>query len=240
MIRLLRYQFSLHLRLISTYVMIALIAIAFAFIAETPPNEARAAATIASTSFILVWVTLTFVLQLTSLHHFYFRPEALQYRLARIRSRSTVICASFIHIGILAVIASLPFAIVYFGMLEDSRIALLSWMNMVVFYVFLGMAMALIIRCFGSGTTTAVLALVLLFLVPIGFSSLTSMAPSFARLPIVEGVITLMQSHLDVASNADMLIVRGIQDTGALLRTLILTPILATITYVHFLRSDHH
>lgn len=238
MIQLLQYQLSLHIRLISTYVMLALIGIAYMMNLETPVSEMRSAAAITNSSFILVWVTLTFILQLTAIHHFFFRPEALQYRLARIRNRAMIISASFIHILTLAIIASIPFAVIYFGLL-DARIALLSWMNMVVFYVFLGMATSLIIRFIGSNTLTAVLALLLLFLLPVGLSGLTSVAPAFAKQPVVEGIITLMQSHLDVASNADMLILRGIQDTDALLRTLILTPILTTITYVHFLRGDH-
>jgi hypothetical protein len=239
MIQLLHYQLSLHVRLISTYVMLGLIGVAYSMNLESPINELRSVAAITNSSFILVWVTLTFMLQLTAIHHFFFRPEALQYRLARIRNRAMILSASFIHILILAIIASVPFAVIYFGLL-DTRIALLSWMNMVVFYVFLGMATSLIIRFIGSGTLTSVLALLLLFLVPVGLNGLSSVAPALADQPVVQGIITLMQSHLNVASNTDMLILRGIQDTNALLRTLILIPILATITYVHFLRGDHH
>lgn len=240
MIRLLFYHFSLHARMISTYVMLTFVAIAFWLIAVPTNNEALGISAIAYSSLIIVWITLTFILQLTAMHHFFFRPEALQYRLARLRNRSMVLAASHIHIVILAILASFPFAIIYFGMLDDAQIAMLSWLNMVVFYVFLGMATSLIIHSLGSNALTGILVLVLLFLAPLSFSGLNAMAPSLANHPIGATILAVTQSHLDVSSNPEKLILRGIQDSNALLRTLIITPILASITYVLFLRKDHH
>lgn len=240
MIQLLSYQLQLHLRLASTYVMLLLIVVAFGLVRETPAAEMAPMAAMTYESFILLWVTLTFVLQLTGFHHFFFRAESLQYRIARLRNRGRIIGASLIHVTILAVFATIPFAVIYFSMLTDARIALLAWANMLLFYVFLGMATAAIIRITGTGTLAAVTVLGLIFLLPISLTGLSSFAPALANHPVGHALITLFTSHLDVSGNTSMLLLRGIQDTDAVLRTLILTPILATFTYVHFQRGDHH
>jgi hypothetical protein len=240
MIQLLRYQFSLHLRMASTYVMLVWILITIGLVNESRPAEMAGAAVTMISSFIMLWVTLTFIIQLTSIHHFFFRSEALQYRLARIRNRPLIVGTQLVHVAILALVASLPFAMIYFGLLDDMRLVLMSWLNMIAFFMFLGMASALVLQWLGSSTTSSILLLVLLFLVPMALGGLSTFAPSFANSWVGDTLITFFQSHLDVSSNPAMLAIRGIQDTDALLRTLILTPILATITYVRFLRGDHH
>lgn len=240
MIRLLSYQLHFHLRTASTYVMLLLTAMAYGLVMETPPAEMAPIAAMTYESFIIVWVTLTFVLQLTGFHDFFFRSEALQYRLAHLRDRGLVIGAALIHLLLLAVFASLPYAVIYFSMVADTRIALLAWSNMLLFHAFLAMATAAIVRFIGTGALTSFVVLGLLFLLPISLSGLGNFASGIAQNPIAGAVISLLSSHLDVSGNTSMLLLRGIQDTDAVLRTLILTPILATITYVHFLRGDHH
>lgn len=240
MIQLLRYQCSLHLRMASTYVMLAWILITIGLVNESRPAEMAGVAVSMISSFIMLWVTLTFIIQLTSIHHFFFRSEALQYRLARIRNRPMIVGTQLVHVAILALVASLPFAMIYIGLLDDMRLVLMSWLNMIAFFMFLGMASALVLQWLGSSTTSSILLLVLLFLVPMALGGLSTFAPSFANSWVGDTLTTLFQSHLDVSSNPSMLAIRGIQDTDALLRTLILTPILATITYVRFLRGDHH
>jgi hypothetical protein len=243
MIQLLHYQLSLHVRLISTYVMLSLILLTFGLVNESRPadlGEMAGMKTMMISSFIMIWVTLTFVIQLTTIHHFFFRPEALQYRLARIRNRPLIVGTLLVHVAMLALIASLPYALIYFGLLDDFRIAMLSWLNMVAFFMFIGITATLIQQRVGSTTTSSIVLIVLLFMVPMGLGSLDALAPSFANSWVGDPLITFFQSHLDVSSNPSMLALRGIQDSDALLRTLILIPILATITYVHFLRGDHH
>lgn len=240
MIRLLLYQLQLHLRMTSTYVMLLLVALAYGLVLETPPSGFAPIAAMTYDSFIIVWVTLTFVLQLTGFHQFFFQPEALQYRIARLRNRGKIIGASLIHVVILALFATLPFAVIYFSILEDVRIAVMAWSNMALFFVFIGVATAAIVRFTGPGTMAAVVVLGLLFLLPISLNSMGAFAPGLDSNPIVGAVTSLLGSHMDVSGNTTLLMTRGIQDTDAVLRTLILTPILATFTYVHFLRGDHH
>lgn len=240
MIQLLRYQLSVHLRMISTYVMLLFIALAFGMIQETLPSEMVPFTATAYTSMLIAWITLTFVLQITGFQQVLFRPEALQYRIARLRNRPLIIGGALIHIVLLALVATLPFAVIYAGLVEDPRIVGLAWANMLLFYVFLGIATVTISRFTGTGILTPILVLIVLFLLPISLSAMGPLAPAFLQHPISDAIQTLLASHLDVSGNADMLILRGIQDTDAVLRTLILTPILATITYVHFQRGDHH
>ncbi len=58
------------------------------------------------------------------------------------------------------------------------------------------------------------------------------------------GLVTFIQewstSHLNLTTNPMMLNIRGIQDTDAIIRILILTPILIITNYVLFLHKDHH
>lgn len=240
MIRLLLYKFQFQMRVISTYVMLLFSVVAFSLVAETPATEMAPLMAMTYDGFLIVWVTLTFVLQLTGFHHVFFRSEALQYRLARIRNRRLVIGASLIHIAVLAIVASLPFAVIYAGILTDGRTIVLAWSNMLLFYLFLGIATSAIVRLVGTGTSTPFVVLGALFLLPISLNSLSAFAPAFFSNPVVEATIALLGSHLDVSGNTSMLLTRGIQDTDAIFRSLILTPILATFTYVHFQRGDHH
>jgi len=240
MIQLLRYQLSVHVRMISTYVMVLFVIIAFRLAGAPVPAETANFTAMSTASFLIAWITLTFVLQITGFQFVFFRSEALQYRIARLRNRPLIIGGALIHVLLLALLASIPYAVIYVGMVEDLRIASLAWANMVLFNIFLGIATLTISRFTGTGLITPILVLIILFLLPISLSAMGPFAPAFLQHPVGEAIKTLLSSHLDIAGNADMLLMRGIQDTDAVVRTLILTPILATITYVHFLRGDHH
>ncbi len=240
MITLLRYQLFLHLRMVSTFVMIGFIGVSAWLLGRVPDPALAGPMLIPITSSLSIWITLTFFVQLSALHHVFFHPEAVQYRLARIRNRSVVIGVAFVHTSILAMFATLPYAVLYLGAIDEMRIAWLSLANVLVFHLFLGMAAALILRFIGASATAILVLLLVLFLLPLGYSGLLSLSPGWAANPVAEVAGDWLRSHLDVFSNPDMLLLRGIQDVGALLRTLILTPILILLTYVHFIRGDHH
>ena len=240
MIQLLIYQSFLHLRMASTYVMLGFIALSVWLLGRAPVGLGSGLFAVQITSMLSIWITVTFFVQLSAFHQVFFRSEALQYRLARLRNRSMVIGAGLIHITLLAFVASLPYAVLYFGLVDDHRLALLSWGNVLLFHVYLGMAAALLLRWLGSNGITTLILLLVLFMLPLSVDGLLGMMHSVANHPVVSAIVDLLRSHLDVFGNPDMLLLRGIQDTDALLRTLILTPILATTTYVLFLRGDHH
>jgi hypothetical protein len=220
--------------------MLAFIALSFWLIRLGPGGVGDTMVLISITSALSVWITLTFFVQLSAFQNVFFRPEALQYRLARLRNRSLVISAALIHSTILAVFASLPYAVLFVGMVDEPRIVMLSLANILLFHVFLGVATALIIRLIGVGTSTTLILLLILFVLPLSLSGLFALSPGLEANPVVVVASDWLRAHLEVFSNSDMLLLRGIQDTDAIVRALILTPILATITYVLFLRGDHH
>ncbi len=239
MIHLIRYQLALHLRMFSTAVILAFILLCAWIVRSNAGSENAQDIIIMLGSQLTFWVTLMYFFQLTSYHSFFFRAEALQYRLARIRNRSTVMLATFAHVAILAAVITLPYVVLYGGLLNTST-AMMSIANMFLFNLYIGIASILILGFIGTGATSTIILLLLLFFLPLGTGAILALKPALAANPVVSFLSSLIQSHLDVSGNPDMLILRGIQDTDALLRTLILTPILATITYVRFLRADHH
>jgi hypothetical protein len=240
MIQLLRYQLFVHVRMISTYVMVLFVLIAFRLVGVPIAPDMSTVSAMSYTSLLTPWITLIYVIQMSGFLFVFFRSEALQYRIARLRNRHLIIGGALIHILFLALLASIPYAVIYFSMVDDVRIASLALANMVFFNVFVGIATLTISRFAGTGLLTPIIVLVVLFLLPISLMAMGPLEPAFFQYPLGDAIKTLLSSHLDVSDNADMLLMRGVQDTDAIVRTLLFTPLLATITFVRFLRGDHH
>lgn len=240
MIQLLRYQMVLHLRMISSavFVLLVLICVWISTISYTP--EMLSVVFMNMTTPILMFFCLLLIFQLSNVHQVYFSPEAIQFRLARIRNRANLIVATLIQVTLVAIAASLPIAIVFISLFLDTGHGFVASGNLILFLVFNAHAAFLILRLTGGGSIGTLLVLALLFLVPMMISSTESY---FQSTPI-HGLVTLVAdwstSHLSLTSNPMMLHARGIQDTESIFRILFLTPILIIANYVLFLRKDHH
>ncbi len=240
MIALLRYQLVLHLRMLSSALLLMFILLSCWFVYKSPPPEIVITILMNTITSYLLFISLLFVFQLSNIHTVFYSPESIQFRLGRFRNRSMVIGTTLLQIGLLSIIVTLPYATLYIGLFSDIGNGLMATGNLFLYHLFVGYGAFLILRLVGGGSLGTFLVLAILFLMPITVSMGSLMTPGSA----LHGFWSILQdwgtSHLTLGSNPMSLYLRGIQDTNAIIRVLILTPILILTNYVLFLRKDHH
>ena len=240
MIALLRYQLALHLRMLSSALILMFILLSCWFVYNSPTPEIALTILLNTITSYLIFISLLFVFQLSNIHTVFYSPESIQFRLGRVRNRSMVIGTTLLQIGLLSIVVSLPYAILYYGLFSDFGNGMMATGNLFLYHLFVGYGAFLILRLVGGGSMGTFLVLAILFLIPITFSLGNLVTPGSA----LHGFWSIFQdwgtSHLTLGSNPMLLYLRGIQDTESITRVLILTPILILSNYVLFLRRDHH
>jgi len=238
MIQLLRYQMTLHLRMISSGILLLFILLSAWFVTVSFTSEMVIMMFMSVMQSYLLFISLLLIFQLSNVHQVFYRPEAIQFRLARVRNRTILIGTTLIQITIVAIAVTIPYAIFFIYYIPEN--GLVATANMLLYHVFLAHAAFLIMRVVESGSIGTLLVFGLLFILPVAIGSMGS----FFQSSPINGLVTFIHdwssSHLDLTSNPLMLIMRGIQDTEPIFRILILTPILILANYVLFLRKDHH
>lgn len=237
MIRLLAYHASLLPRLGSTYVFLASLALTayWAWSRESEPDEIALYLLISGS--LLAWFTLLLVIQVGSLHHFHFRPEALQFRLARMRNRHAALGAMWLLLTLLAMAYTLPYLIVLLTLSPNAGLGWVATLNLLLFHVFTVTAGFAVLRMTGGGNVGTVALIGSLFVVPNILAAGSNLIRAHSG--VADWVVTVMTYHVRLVGNPDMLLMRHIQNIEAVWGTAVITVILAVITHWRFVCKDH-
>jgi hypothetical protein len=238
MIQLLHYQMILHLRMFSSGVLLLFILLSFWLVSASFTPEMVIMMFMSLIQSFLLFISLLLIFQVSNVHQVFYSPEAIQFRLARIRNRSLLIGTTLIQITIVAIAVTIPYAIFFIHYIPEN--GLMATANILLYHVFLAHAAFLIMRLIGSGSMGVLLVFAILFILPVILGSTGTLFQSTPIKGLVTFILDWSSSHLDLTSNPMMLNMRGIQDTEAIFRVLFLTPILILTNYVLFLRKDHH
>jgi hypothetical protein len=231
---LLAYYSGLLPRLVSSYLyLISLGLVVWWYAVFQHPLEWTALYMLLSTSLI-GWFTVLFLSQIASIHHVFFRSDAVMICIARVRNRAAILGTAYILIGVLAVAYTVPYALIYARLGSINGVAMSATLNLLVFNLFVGLCGFATLVAAERGTLGSFRLVGLLFVIP----NILNVATKLIR-PENPWIVTLSgwaTAHIRLLQNPELLLVREIQDTDVLVTTMVIVVLVSGVTFTRFVR----